>query len=112
MPFSQLCCVWAYLKIIGWGWYYLSSVLDDFSRFIVAWRLCTTMTANDVSDTLDDALSFTGLDHITVKHKPRLLSDSGPSYISSTLADYLQEQDMSHTRGRPYHPMTQGKIER
>jgi putative transposase len=42
-----------YCKIIGWGWYYLSTVLDDFSRFIVAWRLCTTMSAHDVSDTLD-----------------------------------------------------------
>ena len=38
-----------YLKIAGWGWYYLSSVLDDFSRFIVAWKLCTTMTAQDVA---------------------------------------------------------------
>ena len=45
-----------YFKILGWGWYYLSSVLDDYSRFIVAWRLCTSMTASDVSDTLDDAL--------------------------------------------------------
>src|SRR5215469_4869855 len=34
-----------YLKVIGWGWFYLSTVLDDFSRYIVAWKLCTTMTA-------------------------------------------------------------------
>jgi len=51
-----------YFKIIGWGWYYLSTVLDDFSRFIIAWRLCTTMSTHDVVDTLDDALCFTGLD--------------------------------------------------
>jgi len=101
-----------YLKIIGWGWYYLSTILDDFSRFIVAWRLCTTMGATDVSDTLDDALSFTGLDQIKVKHKPRLLSDNGPSYIAGDLKDYLESQNMAHTQGRPYHPMTQGKIER
>ena len=50
-----------YFKIVGWGWYYLSTVLDDYSRFIVAWRLCTTMSARDVSDTLDDALAFTEL---------------------------------------------------
>jgi len=101
-----------YCKIMGWGWYYLSTVLDDFSRFVIAWRLCTTMSASDVSDTLDDALQFTGLNQIKVKHKPRLLSDNGPSYISSELAQYLEDQDMTHTRGKPYHPQTQGKIER
>ncbi len=37
---------------IGWGWFYLSTILDDFSRYVVAWKLCTTMTAGDVADTL------------------------------------------------------------
>ena len=101
-----------YFKITGWGWYYLSTVLDDFSRFIIAWRLCTTMSTHDVADTLDDALRFTGLDQVKIKHKPRLLSDNGPSYISSELAHYLEIQNMTHTRGKPYHPQTQGKIER
>ncbi len=101
-----------YFKIVGWGWYYLSTILDDYSRFIVAWRLCTSMSAGDVQDTLDDALSFTNLDQVKVKHKPRLLSDSGPCYLSGELADYLQENGMTHTRGRPYHPQTQGRIER
>ena len=101
-----------YCKVIGWGWYYLSTVLDDYSRYILAWRLCTTMSAQDVKDTLDDALKFTGLDTVKVERKPRLLSDNGPSYIASDLAKYLAEQDMDHTRGRPYHPQTQGKIER
>jgi len=101
-----------YFKIIGWGWYYLSTVLDDYSRYIVAWRLCTGMGARDVSDTLDDALSFTGLDQVKVNHKPRLLSDNGPCYISGELATYLENKGMTHTRGRPYHPQTQGKIER
>ena len=101
-----------YFKIIGWGWYYLSTVLDDYSRFIISWRLCTTMSASDVTDTPDDALAFTGLNQAHVDHKPRLLSDNGPCYISGQLADYLQQERMSHTRGRPYHPQTQGKIER
>ena len=101
-----------YFKITGWGWYYLSTVLDDFSRFIIAWRLCTTMSTHDVANTLDDALRFTGLDQVKIKHKPRLLSDNGPSYISSELAHYLEIQNMTHTRGKPYHPQTQGKIER
>jgi transposase InsO family protein len=101
-----------YFKIIGWGWYYLSTVLDDYSRFIVAWRLCTSMSALDVSNTLDDARAFTGVDQVKVKHKPRLLSDNGPCYIASELSDYLADNGMTHTRGRPYHPQTQGKIER
>lgn len=101
-----------YFKIIGWGWYYLSTVLDDYSRYIVSWRLCTSMSASDVSDTLDDALRFTGLDNVKVNHKPRLLSDNGPCYVSGQLSDYLHENGMTHTRGRPYHPQTQGKIER
>jgi transposase InsO family protein len=101
-----------YFKIIGWGWYYLSTVLDDYSRFIVAWRLCTSMRAQDVSNTLDDALAFTGIDQVKVKHKPRLLSDNGPCYIAGELSDYLADNGMTHTRGRPYHPQTQGKIER
>jgi transposase InsO family protein len=101
-----------YCKIIGWGWYYLSTVLDDYSRFIVAWRLCTSMSALDVSNTLDDARAFTGIDQVKVKHKPRLLSDNGPCYIAGELSDYLANHGMTHTRGRPYHPQTQGKIER
>ena len=52
------------------------------------------------------------LDQLKVKHKPRLLSDNGPSYISGELAQYLKANDMTHTRGKPYHPRTQGKIER
>jgi transposase InsO family protein len=101
-----------YFKIIGWGWYSLSTVLDDYSRYIIAWRLCTSMSSSDVSDTLDDALAFTELEQATVKHKPRLLSDNGPCYVSGELSDYLEANNMPHTRGRPYHPQTQGKIER
>lgn len=70
------------------------------------------MSATDVSDTLEDALKFTGLDQVRVKHKPRLLSDNAPGYISAELATYLKGQGMKHTRGKPYHPQTQGKIER
>ena len=68
-----------YLKVIGWGWFYLSTVFDDYSRFILAWRLCTGMVASDVSATLEDALALTGLEPANVVHWPRLLSDNGPS---------------------------------
>ena len=101
-----------YLKVTGWGWFYLSTVLDDFSRFIVAWKLCTRMSANDVTDTLNLALQASGLDDAPPQRRPRLLSDNGPSYVASDLSDWLQDQGMKHTRGKPYHPMTQGKIER
>jgi putative transposase len=101
-----------YFKIIGWGWMYLSTALDDFSRYIIAWRLCTNMRAEDVTDTLDMALQASGCDRATVLHKPRLLSDNGPSYISGELAEYIEAQKMSHVRGAPCHPQTQGKIER
>jgi len=101
-----------YLKVTGWGWYYLSTVLDDFSRFIVAWKLCATMRAEDVTQTLELALSASGLDQITVAHRPRLLSDNGSSYISGDLAGWLGQRKMEHIRGAPKHPQTQGKIER
>ncbi len=101
-----------YFKIIGWGWMYLSTVLDDFSRYIIAWKLCSTMRAEDVTDTLDLALAASGCGSARVLHKPRLLSDNGPSYIAGELAEYIEARKMSHVRGAPMHPQTQGKIER
>src|SRR6187397_1600248 len=101
-----------YLKVIGWGWYYLSTILDDFSRYIIAWKLCTTMKAEDVTATLELALTASGCESAQVAHRPRLLSDNGSSYVSADLAKWLDRRDMDHVRGAPYHPMTQGKIER
>ena len=101
-----------YLKITGWGWYYLSTILDDYSRYIVAWKLCATMKAQDVTDTLDLALAKSGLDQVNVGHRPRLLSDNGASYISGELAEWMDDKKIDHIRGAPYHPQTQGKIER
>ncbi len=101
-----------YFKVVHWGWYYLSTIIDDYSRFILAWRLCTGMSADDVKQTLDDAIAFTGIGHPTVLHRPRLLSDNGPCFVSKALKQYLDDEGIDHTRGKPYHPMTQGKIER
>ena len=101
-----------YLKIVGWGWFYLSTILDDYSRYIIAWKLCTNMRTEDVTDTLDLALQASGCDQVHVVHKPRLLSDNGSSYVSGDLAEWLQDKGMKHSRGAPYHPQTQGKIER
>ena len=101
-----------YLHIVGWGWYYLSTVLDDFSRYILAWTVRMSMGATDVMETLDLARAAAGIDRVPVVHRPRLLSDNGPCYISAELARYLEAHGVAHTRGAPYHPMTQGKIER
>ena len=101
-----------YLKVIGWGWFYLSTILDDFSRYIIAWKLCTTMKTDDVTDTLTLALKAAGLEQATVALRPRLLSDNGSSYISGDLAKWLDDRYIQHVRGAPYHPQTQGKIER
>jgi transposase InsO family protein len=115
-PTRQVHELWqtdfTYFKILGWGWYYLSTVLDDYSRYILAWKLCQTMAATDVKATLDIALQRTGITQVRVRYKPRLLSDNGPCYVSGELQTYLQAHGMTHTRGAPYHPMTQGKIER
>lgn len=70
------------------------------------------MRTDDVTATLDLALAASGLDQITVAHRPRLLSDNGSSYISADLATWLDGKGMQHVRGAPYHPQTQGKIER
>ena len=58
-----------YLKVIGWGWMYLSTILDDYSRYMIAWKLCTTMKTSDVTDTLDIALQASGCDQAHVVHK-------------------------------------------
>jgi len=67
------------------------------------------MKAADVKSTLDKALYVVDLPE---DRSPKLLSDNGSCYISNELAEYLQERDIHHVRGRPLHPQTQGKIER
>jgi putative transposase len=101
-----------YLHVVSWGWYYLSTVLDDYSRYILAWTLRTSMAATDVMETLDLARAAAGIERVPVVHRPRLLSDNGPCDISGELATYLETHGLPHTRSAPYPPMTQGKIER
>lgn len=61
---------------------------------------------------LNAALAKTNLEKVKIRHRPRLLSDNGPCYLSKELKKYLKDNQMDHTRGAPYHPQTQGKIER
>lgn len=98
-----------YFKIPGWGWYYLSTVLDDYSRFIVHWKLCSSMKSTDAEQTIEEALQKSKLDKSKM---PKLLSDNGSSYIAADFNDYIASKDMKLIHGRPLHPQTQGKIER
>lgn len=98
-----------YFKIIGWGWYYLSTVLDDYSRYIITWDLCKNMGAEDARSSIDRALAITGLSE---NQRPKLLSDNGPCYIANDLKEHLGKIGVKHIHGAPLHPQTQGKIER
>jgi transposase InsO family protein len=70
------------------------------------------MGAKDVEDTLEIARTKAGLDHVSVLHRPRILSDYGPCYLSGDLKDHLMRKDIEHIRGAPNHPLTPGKTER
>jgi transposase InsO family protein len=98
-----------YFKVVGWGWYYLSTILDDYSRFIVHWELCKTMAAEDVERCIGEAMTKA---HLGAEQRPRLLSDNGSCYIAQELKYYLKRVGVKHIRGRAQHPQTQGKIER
>ena len=101
-----------YLKVIEWGWYFLGTVMDDYSRYIISWDLFKSMSTDDVKVTVDRAVKITGVRNMNISQRPRLLSDNGSCYVSGEFRKYLNTQGMKHVRGAPYHPMTQGKIER
>ena len=99
-----------YMKITGWGWYYLCTVLDDYSRYIVACNLCKTMEAQDAIDVVGKALG-----NAKLENKPndlKILSDNGSHFTASVFRNYLSDNNIKYANGKPYHPMTQGKIER
>jgi transposase InsO family protein len=99
----------SYLKVVHWGWYYLTTILDDYSRYIITWELCKNMRSDDVERVVSRALDITGL---AADERPKLLSDNGSCYVSGDLKEFLAEQSITHVRGKPLHPQTQGKIER
>lgn len=98
-----------YFKIIGWGNYYLCTVLDDYSRFIIAWDLCVNMKADDARKTVDKAIMSAGL---TKNKMPKLLSDNGSCFIAEEFTMWLKGRGIKSIHGAPMHPQTQGKIER
>ena len=98
-----------YLKVIGWGWFYLSTILDDYSRYIIAWKLCTNMTADDVTATLKLALEASGCNRANVVHKPRLLSDNGSSISPAIWLNGSRDHGMDHVQYADRWPYDSGR---
>ena len=69
-------------RVCGWGFYYLVTVMDDFSRFIIAGRLQTDMTSDSFIEVVQEAVDLTGMTNVPWERRTRLLSDNGPGYIS------------------------------
>jgi len=103
------CC---HLRVIDWGWSYLETVLDDFSRFILSWDLKTDMTGGSLEDVVQQAVDFTGMTDVPVEDRTVLLSDNGAGYISRQFNQYLRLVGIKHITASPFHPQTNGKIER
>jgi len=102
----------SYLRVIDWGYYYLVTVLDDYSRYILAWDLKRDMTADSLMDVVQRAIDATGMYQVPVKDRTSLLSDNGAGYISRAFGDYLKLVGIKHILAAPFHPQTNGKIER
>jgi putative transposase len=103
------CC---HLKVIDWGWYYLVTVMDDYSRFILGWDLKVDMTAVSLADVVQQAVDVTGMMDVPLEDRTVLLSDNGSGYISHQFNEYLRLVGIKHITASPFHPQTNGKIER
>ncbi len=102
----------SYFRVVGWGFYYMVTVMDDFSRFILAWKLQMDMTSDSFIEVIQDAVDLTGMTEVPLDDRTRLLSDNGPGYVSRAFGDYLRLVGIRHILASPYHPQTNGKIER
>jgi len=102
----------SYFKVVGWGYYYLVTVMDDYSRFILGWKLQKDMSANSLIEVVQAAVDATGMTDVPVENRTRLLSDNGAGYVSRAFRDYLNLVGIGHILAAPYHPQTNGKVER
>lgn len=102
----------SYFRVVGWGYYYLVTVMDDYSRFVLAWKLQTDMTADSLIEVVQLAVDATGMTEVPVEDRTRLLSDNGSGYVSRAFRDYLHLVGIHHILASPFHPQTNGKLER
>ena len=104
----------SYFRVAGWGYYYLVTVMDDYSRFILGWKLQKDMSANSLIEVVQKAVDATGPDDIgvPVEDRTRLLSDNGAGYVSRVFRGYLSLVGIGHILAAPFHPQTNGKVER
>jgi putative transposase len=102
----------SYFRVAVWGYYYLVTVMDDYSRFILGWKLQKDMSANSLIEVVQQAVDLTGMTDVPVEDRTRLLSDNGAGYVSRTFRDYLRLVGIGHILSAPYHPQTNGKVER
>jgi transposase InsO family protein len=102
----------SYFRVVGWGYYYLVTVMDDYSRFILAWKLQRDMSANSLIEVVQEAVDATGMTDVPVEDRTKLLSDNGAGYISRAFRDYLRLVGIGHILAAPFHPQTNGKVER
>lgn len=102
----------SYFRVVGWGYYYLVTVMDDYTRFILAWKLQKDMSANSLIEVVQEAVDATGMTDVPVEDRTRLLSDNGSGYISRAFQDYLRLVGIRHILSAPFHPQTNGKVER
>jgi len=102
----------SYFRVVGWGYYYLVTVMDDYSRFILAWKLQKDMSANSLIEVVQEAVDAAGMTGVPVEYRTRLLSDNGAGYVSRAFRDYLRLVGIGHILAAPYHPQTNGKVER
>jgi transposase InsO family protein len=102
----------SYFKVVGWGYYYLVTVMDDYSRFILGWRLQKDMSSQSLIEAVQAAVDATGMTDVPVEDRTRLLSDNGAGYVSRSFRDYLNLVGIRHILAAPYHPQTNGKVER
>jgi len=95
-----------------WGYYWLVSVLDDYSRKLLAWELVTDVQTPSLAEVIQLAVEGTGVIKAPRVERPALLTDNGSGYISEKMAEFLRTHWLRHIRGRSHHPQTTGKIER
>ena len=102
----------SYFRVSGWGYYYMVTVMDDYSRSILAWKLQLDMTSDSLIQVVQLAIDATGMTEVPLADRTRLLSDNGSGYVSRAFRDYLGLVGIRHILAAPYHPQTNGKLER